>query len=335
MLEQQRSLDEAAGPVVALCGGIGGAKLALGLYKVLPPGHLTVVVNTGDDFEHLGLCISPDIDTVLHTLSGLADPVRGWGQRDESWAFMQALGGLGGETWFQLGDRDLATHVERTRRLAAGEPLSAIVADFAHAWGIAARVLPMSDETVRTVVETEDGLMPFQEFFVRRQCAPRVRAVRYEGAASAAALPSAIEEIGAPQTAAIVLCPSNPWLSIDPLLAIPALRDALATSPSPVIAVSPIVGGRAIKGPTAKIMGDLGLEVSAAGVARHYGELLDGFVLDTADAGLAGTIGCATRVTDTVMESLADRMELARTCLGFAAELKPVGRVCSAKESVA
>lgn len=337
MPEHKQGIDGAARPVVALCGGIGGAKLALGLYKALPPGHLTVIVNTGDDFEHLGLAISPDIDTVLYTLSGRADPGRGWGQRDESWAFMQALGALGGETWFRLGDRDLATHVERTRRLRAGEPLSAVVADFARAWGIAGHVLPMSDDSVRTLVETDEGVLPFQDYFVRRQCAPRVRAVRYEGAATAKALPGAVEAVGNPRVAAVVLCPSNPWLSIDPMLAIPALRNALAAAPAPVIAVSPIVGGRAIKGPTAKIMGELGLEASAATIARHYAGLIDGFILDRTDDGLAETIGCATRVTNTVMESLAERIEVARTCLAFAAELEAAAarRSTAATETVA
>lgn len=308
-------------PVVALCGGIGGAKLALGLERILAPGQLTVVVNTGDDFEHLGLAISPDIDTVLYTLSGLADPVRGWGRRDETWAFMQALEGLGGETWFQLGDRDLATHVERTRRLRAGEPLSTIVAGFARAWGVNARILPMSDDRVRTVVETDEGVLAFQEFFVRRQCAPRVRSIRYDGAESAAALPAALAALGDRDLAAIVVCPSNPWLSIDPLLAIPALRRAITDSPAPVIAVSPIVAGRSLKGPTAKIMADLGVEVSATAIARHYGDLVDGFMVDRADAGLAGDLGWPVQVSDTVMHSLADRTGLARRCLDFALSL--------------
>jgi LPPG:FO 2-phospho-L-lactate transferase len=308
-------------PVVALCGGIGGSKLALGLHRIVA-GQLTVIVNTGDDFEHLGLSVSPDVDTVLYTLAGLADPVRGWGRRDETWTFMAALAALGGETWFQLGDEDLATHIERTRRLRDGEPLSAIIADFACAWGIAARVLPMSDDKVRTMVETDVGVLPFQDFFVRRQCGPRVKAIRYDGAEAAVALPGALEAIGNADLAAIVLCPSNPWLSIDPLLAIPALRSAIMASPAPVIAVSPIVAGRAIKGPTAKIMAELGVEISAAGIARHYGRLIDGFIVDEADAGLASGIDCPTHVTNTVMESLGDREQLALCCLEFAARLR-------------
>lgn len=309
-------------PVVALCGGIGGAKLALGLYHVLAPGRLTVIVNTGDDFEHLGLSISPDIDTVLYTLSGLADPVRGWGRRDETWAFMAALGGLGGQTWFQLGDGDLATHVERTRRLGAGEKLSEVVDDFAQSLGIAARILPMSDDRVRTLVETGEGTLAFQDYFVRRQCMPRVSAVRYDGAEAAAALPAALDALADPRLGAVILCPSNPYLSIDPILAIPALRSALGAARAPVIAVSPIVAGRAIKGPTAKLMAELGAEVSSAGIARYYGDLIGGFVLDTADADIASDVGCQTLVTNTIMETLADREELARNCLAFAAARK-------------
>ena len=305
-------------PVVALCGGIGGAKLALGLDHVLAPGRLTVVVNTGDDFEHLGLAISPDIDTVLYTLSGLADPVRGWGLADETWAFMTALGRLGGETWFQLGDRDLATHVERMRRFDAGETLSAVVDAFARALGIAAHILPMSDDPVRTVVDTDEGALAFQEYFVRRQCKPQARAVRYDGAEAAAALPAALEALADPRLAAIIICPSNPYLSIGPMLAVPALRSALLATRAPVIAVSPIIAGRAIKGPAAKLMAELGAEVSSAGIARYYGDLIDGFVLDAADADLAPHVGCPTLVTNTVMESLADRKELARNCLAFA-----------------
>jgi LPPG:FO 2-phospho-L-lactate transferase len=306
-------------PVVALCGGIGGAKLALGLYHVLAPGRLTVIVNTGDDFGHLGLSISPDIDTVLYTLSDLADPVRGWGRRDETWAFMAALGRLGGQTWFQLGVGDLATHVERTRRLSAGETLSDVIDGFARSLGIGARILPMSDDRVRTLVDTDEGTLAFQDYFVRRQCEPRAKVVRYEGAETAAALPAALEALADPELAAIILCPSNPYLSIDPILAIPALRSALEAARAPVIAVSPIIAGRAIKGPAAKLMADLGAEVSSAGIARYYGGLIDGFVLDAADADLAPHVGCPTLVTNIIMETLADRRELARKCLAFAA----------------
>lgn len=317
--------DHNGGParVLALSGGIGGAKLALGLDRVLAPGALAVLVNTGDDFRHLGLHVSPDIDTVLYTLSGLSDRERGWGRADESWVFMEALEALGGETWFQLGDRDLATHVERTRRLAAGDPLSAITADFAASWGVSARILPMSDDPVRTVLDTADGTLAFQDFFVRRRAEPQIRAIRYEGADTAAPLPAAVSLIADPGLDAIVLCPSNPYLSVDPMLAMPGLRAALTAAPAPVIAVSPIVGGRAVKGPTAKIMAELGRDVSVATIAEHYAGLIDVLVIDEADAGAAATLPCEARVAPTVMESLADREALARTCLDIAADHAP------------
>ena len=306
--------------VVALSGGIGGAKLALGLYHAVPADALCVIVNNGDDFEPFGLSVSPDLDTVLYTLAGLDNPETGWGRRDETWTFMRVLESLGGETWFRLGDGDLALHVERTRRLQAGEPLSAIMGDVARRWGVAARILPMSDEPVRTVVETDQGTMPFQEYFVARRCAPRVVAIRFEGAESARPQAGALAAL-ADAEEAIVICPSNPYLSVDPILALPELRAALAAAPAPVIAVAPIVGGRAIKGPTAKIMTELGLPVSPAPVAAHYGELLDGFVLDRRDAALEREIAVPALVTDTIMRHRADKVRLAHDVLDFARSL--------------
>ena len=280
-----------AGPVVALCGGIGGAKLALGLYRYLGPDRLTVVVNTGDDFEHLGLHVSPDLDTVLYTLSGRNDPDRGWGRAGETWNFMAALEELGGATWFQLGDKDLALHVERTRRLRAGEPLSRITADIAERFGLMARILPMSEDPLRTVVLTPDGPLPFQHFFVRERCEPVVTGFGFEGAEDARAQPEVVEALADPGLQAVVICPSNPYLSIDPILAVPGLRTALADCMAPVVAVSPLVGGRAIKGPTVKIMGDLGIAATPQSIRAHYGGLLDGFVLDLEDAQIAGSGG--------------------------------------------
>jgi len=222
--------------VVAVSGGIGGAKLALGLYRALPAHALCVIVNSGDDFEPFGLAVSPDLDTVLYTLAGLDNPETGWGRRDETWTFMRVLKSLGGETWFRLGDGDLALHVERTRRLKAGEPLSAVMDDVARRWGVAARILPMSDDSVRTIVETDLGTMPFQEYFVARRCAPQVVAIRFDGAGAARPQPDALAALKDEATEAIVICPSNPYLSIDPILALPALREALAAAPAPVIA---------------------------------------------------------------------------------------------------
>src|SRR5437899_2641177 len=264
------------GLVVALSGGIGGAKLVLGLSRIMPPADLLVIVNTGDDFEHLGLAISPDLDTIMYTLAGLDDPQRGWGRRNETWTFMSALAGLGGETWFRLGDGDLATHVERTRRRAAGEALSAITADFCRRLGVAARLVPMSDDKVRTRLRTEEGWLDFQDYFVRRRCAPPVREIAYDGAASARAHPDLLAALRDPRLRTVVICPSNPLLSIEPILAVAELREAIARAAAPVVAVSPIIGGRAVKGPTAKMMSELGLEVSAVAVARSSQDLLDG-----------------------------------------------------------
>jgi len=304
--------------VVALCGGIGGAKLALGLCRVLPPQSLTVIVNTGDDFEHLGLSICPDVDTTLYTLAGLANPELGWGRRDETWTFMRVLEGLGGESWFRLGDGDLALHVERTRRLQRGETLSAITAAVAERFGITARVVPMSDDPVRTRIDTPEGELAFQDYFVRRRCEPRVTGLRYENAARARAAATALNALAAPQLTCVVICPSNPYLSIDPLLAIPGLHAALTAVSAPVIAVTPLVGGTAIKGPTAKIMRELGVPLTPLAVAQHYGELLDGFVLDEVDRADMADFACAVEVCNTVMVSLEDRERLARQVLAFA-----------------
>jgi len=304
--------------VVALSGGVGGAKLALGLYRVLPPGTLTVLVNTGDDFEHLGLRICPDLDTTLYTLAGLADPERGWGRKDETWNFMETLAVVGGDTWFRLGDRDLALHLERTCRLAEGASLSAVIEEVSPRLGICATVVPVTDDPVRTEVETEDGVLPFQEYFVRRRCEPRVLKFHYAGAARARLSPGARRAL-ADGPDLIVICPSNPFLSIDPQLAIPALRPALRASGAPVIAVTPIIGGEAVKGPTAKIMRELGLALTPAVIARHYADVINGFVADARDEGGGVEFGCAVTFTNTLMRSLEDRECLARAVLAFAA----------------
>jgi LPPG:FO 2-phospho-L-lactate transferase len=308
--------------VLALCGGVGGAKLALGLYRVLAPGRLTVAINTGDDFEHLGLHVSPDIDTVTYTLAGLNDTERGWGLADESWNFMAALGRLGGEKWFNLGDRDLATHVLRTIQLKEGRSLSEITAGFAARLGIDAHLLPMSDDPVRTKVSTPEGELDFQRYFVERQCAPEVRAITFEGVADARPHPALMQALADSSLAAIVICPSNPYLSVDPLLALPGLREALASAPPPVIAVSPIVGGAAVKGPTAKIMCELNLPVTTASVAEHYRGLVDGLVIDESDAAEAATLDLPVLATGTVMHTVEDKERLARAVLDFAHSLK-------------
>ena len=306
--------------VVAITGGVGGAKLVLGLVHALPGKTVTAIVNTADDFEHLGLAISPDIDTLLYTLANKANATQGWGREGESWSFMAALRELGGEDWFQLGDGDLALHVLRSMGLQHGRSLSAIVADFSRAWGISATVLPMSNDAVRTVVETDEGAMPFQRYFVASRCEPVVRSIRFEGAEKAQPAPGVIEAITDPATRAILIAPSNPFLSIDPVLGVPGIRDALVAASAPVVAVSPIVGGKAVKGPTTKLMAELGIEPSAASVARHYADFLDGLLVDERDR--QEDLPVAQARADTLMLSLDDRIRVARAALSLADSLR-------------
>ena len=314
-----------SGHVVALCGGVGGAKLAHGLAMALPPAELSVIVNTGDDFRHLGLYICPDLDSVMYALAGVADPVRGWGRRDETWTFMAALKELGGENWFQLGDRDLAVHVERTWRLARGSTLSETTAHLCRALGIAVRVLPMSDDPVRTRVLTDEGWLDFQEYFVHRQCRPAVRDFAFAGAEAAQAQADALAALERPDLRAIIICPSNPFVSVAPILAVPAIRAAIERATAPVIAVTPIIGGKAIKGPAAKMMAELGLEVSAAGVAHRYADLIDGFIIDLDDVeSQPSPFGVRCFGAATLMNSAADRLQLAQAVLQAADALAPV-----------
>lgn len=312
------------GHILALCGGVGGAKLAFGLTRVLPPDRLTIVVNTGDDFEHLGLHVSPDIDTVVYTLSGLSDRVRGWGLAGETWAFMGAVARLGGETWFNLGDTDLAMHVLRTQRLRAGEPLSSVTAALAGALGVTDAIAPMSDQPVRTVLETDAGVLPFQRYFVGEQCRPVVSAIRFEGAAEARPSDTLAKALARPDLAGVVICPSNPYLSVDPILAVPGVRAALAGLSAPIVAVSPIIGGAAVKGPAAKLMAELGHTPSATTVARHYEGLISGLIIDDVDAGQSEAIaalGIQARATASVMVDDEDRVRLARETLALVEDL--------------
>ena len=307
--------------VLAISGGVGGAKLALGLYRVLGADQLTVLANTGDDFEHLGLHISPDLDTLMYTLAGVSNAQYGWGRADETWHFMHALETLGGETWFRLGDADLATSVERTRLLRRRHTLSEVTERFCRRLGVRARLIPMSDDPVRTRVETEAGTLDFQDYFVREQCAPAVTGFCFEGAGGAAANPRFVEALETERLCAVVICPSNPFISIDPILAVPGVRDALVRCTAPVVAVSPIIGGAAIKGPTDKIMRELGLAPTSVAVAEHYGALLDGFVLDDMDKTSASALDMPTLCTSTLMTTLDDRESLARAVLAFAQAL--------------
>jgi LPPG:FO 2-phospho-L-lactate transferase len=310
----------AAGSYVVLSGGSGGVKLAVGLAQVLHE-RLAIIVNTGDDFTHLGLHISPDVDTVLYSLAGVVNEETGWGRRGETWTFMRALGELGAPTWFKLGDGDLATHVDRTQRMRAGEMLTGVGARQAASLGIAARILPMSDDPVRTVVETDSGTLSFQEYFVRDQSRPAVRAIRFDGIGSARATGEVIAALSAPDLAGIIIGPSNPWLSVDPILAVPGMRAALRSSNAPIVAVSPIIGGKAVKGPTAKIMAELDLQPDSRAVARHYEGLIDGFVIDREDETLEKDMALPIVATNTMMRTLDDKVALARQCLAFCGRL--------------
>jgi len=304
--------------ILALAGGVGGAKLANGLAAVLPPGSLTVAVNIADDFEHLGLTICPDIDTVTYTLAGINDTRQGWGLEQESWAFLDSLATLGGETWFRLGDRDLATHVQRMLRLRAGDTLSAITADFATRLGIAQAIVPISDDPVRSFVMTDEGELPFQDYFVRRRCEPRFVAIRYEGAESARPSPALRKALDDPGLQAIIMCPSNPMLSIDPILAVPEIGARIRARSVPCVAVSPFIGGQAVKGPAAKIMAELGLASTPAAVAAHYAGVIDGLVIDNADSAAGNRPALPLHATDILMRDTDDQRRLAGEVLSFA-----------------
>ena len=307
-----------SGHVVALSGGVGGAKLAQGLSLALAPDELTIVVNTGDDFRHLGLHISPDIDSVVYALAGLADAARGWGRSDETWSFMAALKGLGGADWFRLGDADLAMHVERSWRLAQGESLSAVTARLCKALGIGARVVPMSDDAVRTRLLSAEGWLDFQDYFVARQCQPVVREVAFAGADRATAQPEALAALARADLRAVVICPSNPFVSVEPILVIPGMRAAIESARAPVIAVTPIIGGKAVKGPAAKMMAELGLAVSGDAIALRYAGLIDVFISDERDPLPAQVDGVRMQSAQTLMSTRADRVALAHAVLAAA-----------------
>lgn len=310
--------------ITALAGGVGGAKLAHGLAQVLSPDELSIIVNTGDDFEHLGLTICPDLDTVCYTLANIANPETGWGRVNESWNVISNIEKLGGPAWFRLGDQDLATHVERTRRLKNGESLTKITNDFCKAWNIQHKILPMTDSPVRTMVDTDEGELAFQEYFVHRHCEPRVKSFRFEGvdtAESSVPVKEAIESADV-----VFICPSNPWVSIDPILKTIYGKDSSPQKKNGqlFVAVSPIIGGKAIKGPAAKMFAELGIEPSALAVAKHYRNILDGFVLDSVDLNLEDEIkslGMKVLTTNTLMLNLADKTRLANDMLHFVGSL--------------
>lgn len=306
--------------VTVLTGGVGGAKLVLGFAELLGGANVTAIVNTGDDFVHLGLHVSPDLDTLLYTLSGKSDTARGWGRAGESWTFMEAVKSLGGADWFALGDGDLALHVLRSAAVRAGMTLSQISGEFAVRWGVVTRMLPMSDDPVATMIDTDEGELSFQRYFVARQCAPAVRGVRFDGAETSRPAPGVIEAILDPSIAAIVIAPSNPYLSVDPVLSVPGIREALSSATAPVIAVSPVMNGRSFKGPTAKLMGELGLSVASGTIADHYAGVVDGMVVDSGDA--LGRPGLALAHVDIAMPTLDRKVALARDVLALAARMR-------------
>lgn len=299
--------------ILAISGGVGGAKLVSGLASILPPGELVVLSNTGDDFEHLGLHISPDIDSVFYALAGWNDEERGWGRAGETWQCMAALGQVGGETWFNLGDQDLALHLVRTRRLRAGETLTEVTAALCQAAGIATRIMPMNDSPVPTIVHTTGGDLAFQHYFVRDRCEPVVTGFTYQGAAEAAMPPALLAMQG--EIEAVIVCPSNPFISIGPILAVAGMRDWLRGLGVPVVAVSPLIGGQAVKGPTAKMFGELGLSVTNAGLVAQYDDLLNGLVIDESDIADTAALPVGTAVTGTLMQSAADRQRVAEVTL--------------------
>ncbi len=306
--------------IVALAGGTGAAKLLRGLVQVTDAADLTIVVNTGDDMELWGLSVSPDLDTVCYALAGLLDRERGWGLSGETFHALAAIGRYGEPTWFNLGDRDLATHLVRTRLLRAGRSLSEATGFIARALGIAAVIVPMSDEPVRTTLLGPDGWIDFQVYFVRDRARTEVRAVRYAGAEAARPAPGLLEAIGA--AAAVVVCPSNPVTSVGPILAVPGVREALAHTAARVVAVSPIVGDAAVSGPAGRLMAAVGLPVSAAGVARAYAPWLDALVVDEADRGRLAEVereGARAIAARSIMKSAEDEVALARAVLAAAA----------------
>ena len=304
--------------VLSLCGGVGGAKLAYGLSKVAEPDDLVIVVNTGDDFEHLGLHISPDLDTVMYTLAEVSDLDRGWGLAGETWSFMEAISRFEQAAWFNLGDKDLATHLYRTRALKQGLGLDAVTQALSRSFGIKHRIIPMTNDPLQTVIVTDRGKLSFQDYFVRLGCQPKVEAIEFDGSDMACAQPDFAGLLTSNDLDAVILCPSNPFLSIDPILSLKNIRSALQSVAAPVVAVSPIIGGNALKGPAAKIMQELNMPASNLSVADYYRDFLDGLIIDRIDERETEEIeklGIRVEVTDTIMRSMQDRIDLAETTL--------------------
>lgn len=322
MAEQDHAFLPSEQKIVCLAGGVGGAKLADGLAQILPPDQLTIIVNTGDDFSHFGLTVCPDLDTVMYTLGGVANPQTGWGREGESWITIAEVERLGGPAWFSLGDLDLATHLVRTQLLAEGQNLTAVTRYLCRRFGIETPVLPMSNRPAPTFIITDEGAMPFQEWFVKERWQPVARSVQLpEDAMATPEVARALETADL-----IIIAPSNPFVSIDPILNVYPIREMVMDIPSAVVAVTPIVGGKALKGPAGKMMAEMEMPVSAAAVAGYYGDLIDGFVFDRQDQAQAAEFDCLTFMTDTVMGSREDRIRLARETLRFAERVAGTGQ---------
>jgi LPPG:FO 2-phospho-L-lactate transferase len=313
-------MSKAGEKYLAVSGGVGGAKLCLGLASILSADQITFVVNTGDDFEHLGLHISPDLDTLTYTLAGLSNLEMGWGRQNETWNFITALKQFGGESWFNLGDSDLAIHVRRSEMLRNGATLTQVTAALTNSVGIKHTILPMSDDPVRTIVHSDSGDLAFQHYFVRDRCEPNVSGFSFHGSDNATISEELRACLADPDLSGVIICPSNPYVSIDPLFAVSEFGDWLQSSSLPVIAISPIVGGEAIKGPTAKMMRELSVPASSVAVAQHYVDKIDGFIIDERDAEFRDAIralGLETIVAQTVMVTLDDRIDLAQCAIDF------------------
>jgi LPPG:FO 2-phospho-L-lactate transferase len=304
------------GSYVLLCGGVGGSRLARGFADIIAPDSLTIVVNTADDFDHFGLRICPDLDTVTYMLSGLVDEARGWGRADETWVAMEAMARLGGETWFNLGDRDLALHLRRTELLRMGATLSEATREIGTRLDVRHRVVPMTDDPVRTVIGTADGKLTFQDYFVRHRCAPVATGIAYDGVNQATPAAWVLDALVASDLAGIVIAPSNPILSIAPILTLPGLREAIRAAGVPVVAVSPIIAGKTVKGPAAKLMAELGYQPGVGGVVDYYSDLIDGIIVDRQDEGVyTASDGVQATFADTMMGDLAARRRVAESCL--------------------
>jgi len=309
--------------LIAISGGIGGAKLCYGLDQILQPEQLRVIANTGDDFLYLGFYISPDIDTLIYTLAGVNNKETGWGREDETWKTHNVLGELGADNWFKLGDKDLALHLHRSKALKNGETLTSITQDIAERFKLKNIILPMSDHIIQTVVDTDKGSMPFQEYFVKESTTPKVREISFESK-HPKTTKEVLEAINDPELSGFLIAPSNPYLSIDPILSIDKIKQTIMQSNKPRVAVSPIIGRDSVKGPTAKIMQEMGLEVNVMTIANHYENLIDGLIIDNTDEEYIQAIesfGVKVKVTNILMHDNDDKTRLAEEAIEFLNEL--------------